>query len=491
MLEVRTVAEHAEADRLAGAAGVPGAALMEAAGAAVAAEIAARWAAQPTVVLCGPGNNGGDGFVVARVLAGAGWPVRVAMLGERDSLRGDAAAAAAKWAGEVEAVSPTALGGAGVVVDALFGAGLARPLAGAAAETLRAVAARGIATVAVDLPSGVYGDTGTADAAAAAAVLTVTFLCRKPAHLLFPGRRLCGEVVVADIGHSGEALTGLAPTVFENGPPLWSGAYPWPQSETHKYARGHAVVVGGGPANTGAGRLAAAGALRIGAGLVTVACPPRSMAVNAAHLTEILLESFESAAELDGLLGRRKRNAVLLGPGAGATPETREHVRAALALGLHCVLDADALTAFAADPTEFFGAIGTHCVLTPHDGEFARIFRDVPADGGRLARARAAARASGAVVLSKGADTVIAAPDSRAAINANAPPELATAGSGDVLSGFVLGLLAQGMPAFEAAAAAVWLHGAAAARFGPGLIAGDLPGLLPPVLAELRRTTAP
>ena len=491
MLELLTGADHAEADRLAAAAGVPGGVLMETAGAAVAAETARRWAARPALILCGPGNNGGDGFVVARLLADAGWPVRVALVGGRDSLRGDAAAMASRWQAGVEPLSPAALDGAELVVDALFGAGLARPLAGVAAETARAVADRGIPAVAVDLPSGVFGDSGAASDAVAPAALTVTFLRKKPAHVLFPGRRLCGEVIVAGIGHPEAALAGLAPAAFENAPPLWSAAYPWPDPESHKYARGHAVVVGGGPASTGAGRMAAAGALRVGSGLVTVACPPRAMAVNAAHLTEILLEMFESAADLGALLGRRKRKAVLLGPGAGATPETREHVRAALALGVPCVLDADALTAFESEPAGLFDVLGRRCVLTPHDGEFARLFPAAVERVGRLARARAAAEASGAVVLSKGPDTVIAAPGGLAAVNANAPPELATAGSGDVLSGFVLGLLAQGVPPFEAAAAAVWLHGAAAARFGPGLVAGDLPHLLPPVLRDLQRDAAP
>jgi NAD(P)H-hydrate epimerase len=486
--EILSVAEHAEADRLAAAAGVSGEALMEAAGAGIAAEIVRRWIRRPVTVLCGPGNNGGDGFVIARILHEEGWPVRLAVLGEAASLSGDAALMAARWTSPVEPMSPAVVGSAELVVDALFGAGLGRPLSGVAAETIQAVADSGVPAVAVDLPSGVFGDTGAVGKAVAPAVLTVTFFRRKPAHLLFPARGLCGEVVVIDIG-TPAVLDDIAPLAWRNEPVLWAGAFPWPGPETHKYRRGHDVVVSGGAATTGAARLAAAGAARAGAGLVTIGCPREALPIVAPAVTEILAAPVDGPAELFDLLAERKRNAVLIGPANGVTDGTRANVNAVLDAPVAAVLDADALTVFAEAPEELFEAVDETCVLTPHDGEFDRLFPHVP-DTGRLGRARAAADASGAVVLLKGPDTVVAHPDGRAAISDNAPPHLATAGSGDVLGGILVGLRAQGMPPFEAAAAAAWLLGEAAARFGLGLIASDLPGLLPPLLGELaqRRT---
>jgi len=478
-----TVAEMYRADALAIAAGTPGEALMEAAGRAVADTIRRRWAGRPVAVLCGPGNNGGDGFVVARLLAADGWPVRVALLGERAALKGDAALNAGRWAGPVAPLAPAALDGCDLVVDAIFGAGLGRAPEGAAAATIAAIAERGLRCVAVDVPSGVHGDSGAVLGAAPRAEVTVTFFRRKPCHLLLPGRVHCGEVVVADIGIPDAVLDTIRPATFADEPPLWRHRFPRPAIDGHKYARGHAVVVGGATM-TGAGRLAARAALRAGAGLVTVAAPPEAVPVYAAGTAAVIVAPVAGPQALAAFLADPRRNAVLVGPGAGADPATRATTLAVLAAGRRTVIDADALTAFADDAGPLLAATAAaECVLTPHEGEFARLFG--AGGGDKPARARAAARRAGAVVLLKGADTVIAAPDGRAAINANAPPTLATAGAGDVLAGFVLGLLAQGMPAFEAACAAAWLHGAAAAAFGPGLIADDLPDLLPQALARL------
>ena len=466
-----------EADRLTIAAGTSEITLMENAGTAVAAAIVGRWTARPVIVLCGPGNNGGDGFVVARRLIEAGWPVRVALLGARDSLKGEARHHAERWTGGVEALAPSALDGAALVVDALFGAGLSRPLDGSAAATLAAAAQRRLPIVAVDVPSGVMGDTGAVVGAVAAA-LTVTFFRKKPGHLLLPGRLSCGEVVVADIGISESLLADLMPDTFENDPTLWLAALPRPTDGGNKYTRGHALVVGGYP-TTGAARMAARAAARAGAGLTTVAVPEIALPIYATALTSIMVRSI---SELDDLLGDRRMSGFLIGPGAGVGDATRARVTAMLATGKPTVLDADALTSFHDDPLALDRAIVGPCVMTPHDGEFERLF-DV--NGDKLARTRRAARRSGAIVVLKGTDTVIAAPDGRAIINANAPPTLATAGSGDVLGGIVLGLLAQGMEPWLAAAASVWLHGAAATDFGPGLLAEDLPDLLPAVFRRL------
>jgi NAD(P)H-hydrate epimerase len=485
MNEVLTTAEMTAADAFAVAAGVPSLTLMENAGHAVAEEIAARFAPCRTVVLCGPGNNGGDGYVVARLLKARGFDVSVAR--ERVG-KGDAGEMAKRWDGQTTLLSPGALAGAGLIVDALFGAGLSRPLDGVYALIVDSANAAGLPIVAIDVPSGLSGDSGRPlGETAVRASLTVTFFRKKPGHLLLPGRILCGALVVADIGIAPAAAEAV--TLHENSPGLWR--YPWPALDGHKYARGHCVVVSGGPHATGAARLAARGALRIGAGLVSVASPPDAVGVNAAQLTAIMVKPADGAPGLATLLEDRRLNAVVMGPGMGISGETREMVMAALAAGAPdhrpaLVLDADAISSFQDDPEALFVRLHGRCVLTPHAGEFTRLFPDLLEDAAsKVEAARAAALRSGAVVLLKGADTVIASPDGKAAINTNAPAWLATAGAGDVLAGFIGGLLAQGMEPFAAACAGAWLHGAAASVFGPGLIAEDLPEILPKVLADL------
>ncbi len=479
-----SVAEMYRADRLAMEGGVAGECLMEAAGWAVAGAVRRRFRPGRVAVLCGPGNNGGDGFVAARLLARQGWPVRVHLLGEVTGLRGAAATMASRWPGAVAPLTMAALDGADLVVDALFGAGLARPLDGVALALVAEIARRHLPVVAVDVPSGVHGDTGAVLGAAPEAVVTVTFFRKKPGHLLLPGRRHCGAIEVADIGIPPAVLGDIRPVVAENGPECWLDRLPRPRPEGHKYDRGHAVVLGGG-AMTGAARLAAHGARRIGAGLVTVAAPETALAVYRAGEPGLIVRP---DSDFVGILADPRYTAVLLGPGGGVGGEMRGRVAAALVAGKACVLDADALTAFADDPAALFGSLSPRALLTPHDGEFRRLFG--PISGSRLERARTAAVRAGAVVLLKGADTVVAHPDGRAVINSNAPPELATAGAGDVLAGFALGLMAQGMDAFAAACAAAWLHGAAAARIGPGLVAEDLGEGLPAVLAGLYHTAA-
>jgi NAD(P)H-hydrate epimerase len=486
-LELMSVDEMYRADAAAAASGVPTLDLMEAAGAAVAERVLASGIGGPVAVLCGPGNNGGDGFVAARLLADAGRDVRLALLGARERLAGDAATNAGRWNGPVAPLSPVAIAGAAIVVDAMFGAGLARPLDGIAAAAVEAVNASHTACIAVDVPSGVNGDTGAVRGAAIRADETVTFFRRKPGHLLYPGRGLCGSVRVADIGIPPAVLADITPATAANLPALWRDRFPWPVPEGHKFARGH-VVVAGGETMTGAARLASHAALRAGAGLVTIFSPPAAGAIYRSGHPGILVRDIASAATFAEALDDRRITTLVLGPGRGLGETTRGEVLAGLAAGKDCVLDADALSAFAADPPTLFAAIAGAgaCVLTPHAGEFARLFGDLAElPGGRLARARAAACRAGAVVILKGPDTVIAAPDGRAAINANAPPTLATAGAGDVLAGFTAGLLAQDMPVFEAACAAVWLHGAAADAFGPGLIASDIATALPAVLRGL------
>ncbi|TCH97265.1 NAD(P)H-hydrate dehydratase [Roseococcus sp. SYP-B2431] len=457
--ELLTPGEMAEADRLAG----NGPALMEAAGRAVAMAIRQRFRPRRTLVLAGPGNNGGDGYVVARLLEQAGWDVAVAAVAPpRDG--SDAAQAAARWRGPRRGLE--AIGRAGLVVDALFGAGLARDFEGPAAEALRTC---GAPVVAVDVPSGLDGATGAVRGFAPQAVLTVTFFRAKPGHLLLPGRDLCGELVVADIGLPASVLEAIRPRTFANGPSLW--ALPRPGAGSHKHSRGHVTVISGREM-AGAALLAARAARRAGAGLVTLACGDAASAAlhRLAEPGALVIEAEGSSALLDAILADARRDTILAGPGLPPDEATREAVSRCLAADRKLVADAGALTAFAGDPDGLRGA----AILTPHAAEFARLFG--PAGDDRLAAVRAAAADIGGVVLLKGSDTVISAPDGRAAINHNAPPWLATGGTGDVLAGLAAALLAQGMPAFEAACAAAWIQGEAARKIGPGLLAEDLAG---------------
>ena len=489
--ELLTTAEMAEADRLTIAGGTPGIELMENAGRAVADAVSGASQGRRVVIVAGPGNNGGDGFVAARLLAERGYEVRVSFVGERGRLKGDAAIAADRWSGPVEEASPASLYDCDIIVDALFGAGLDRPVDGLAADMIRAINLSGVPVIAVDLPSGVNGTTGAVLGVAVKAAHTVTFFRRKTGHLLLPGRLQCGQVEVADIGILASVLDKIKSQIFVNDPGLWGAAFPRPGAAGHKYTRGHAVLVSGGISTTGAARLAARGALRAGAGLVTIASPREALAVNAAASLAVMVRPVDGAKELAEFLADKRRNSVVLGPGGGVGPAMRDQVMAALKGGAGVVLDADALSSFTEEPAALWKAIigrSGATVLTPHEGEFTRLFKKISENSkvnSKLDKARLAVHLSGATVLLKGADTVVASPDGRASIAENAPATLATAGSGDVLAGMIAGLLAQGMEAFAAASAAVWLHGEAAASFGPGLISEDLPEELPRVFRRL------
>ncbi len=491
-MEVLTSVEMERADRLTIAAGTPGFALMMSAGQAVAEAAMDLVEEGPIIVVAGCGNNGGDGFVAAAELAARGREVSVILLCERDSLQGDAASAAKGWKYPVLPFNPQAIGRPALIVDALFGAGLNRPIKGEPHEMIEAINANGAPVLAIDLPSGINGTSGAAMGVAVHASETVTFFRRKPGHLLLPGRVHCGHVRVADIGIDPRVLEEIRPQAFENVPSAWRRSFPVPKVEGHKYARGHAIVVSGDIAATGAARMSARGALRAGAGLVTLASPRDALAVNAAALTAVMVRPIDTAVEFADLMNDKRLNTCVIGPGAGLGQRTRDFVLTALSARRGLVLDADALTSFAEAPDRLFETIKAsrdpQVVLTPHEGEFPRLFSDISnkhPNRSKLERVRAAAERSGAVVLLKGPDTVVASPDGRATIAANAPPWLATAGAGDVLSGMIAGLLAQGVAAFEAASIGVWMHGEAARQAGPGLIAEDLPEVLPAVFRRV------
>ena len=437
MDELLTPAEMARADALAGNES----ALMAAAGRAVARAVMQRYAPCRTLVLVGPGNNGGDGLVAADCLRNAGWPILVRKFNH---------AAVA----EVERAE--------LVIDAIFGAGINRDISAPVAALLRAAKR----VVAIDVPSGVDGASGGVRGFAPQAELTVTFFRAKPGHFLFPGRGLCGELLLRDIGLPPSVLEEVKPRTWRNTPALWS--LPARAATGHKYASGDVTVLCG--TMPGAARLACAAARRAGAGMVTLAAEKPMILPEAGLIVR--------TDPLDALLQDARRHTWICGPGLGPDAGAKL-ARLIAAGGRKVVADADALTACAGAPENLRGA----SVITPHEGEFSRIFGAIGPD--RLAAVRKAAELTGAVTVLKGADTVIAAQDGRAAINANAPPWLATGGTGDVLAGIIAAFLAQGMPGFEAACAAVWVHGEAAQKIGPGLIAEDIPEKLPAIIAAL------
>ena len=473
-------------DHAAAESGIASYGLMERAGQAVGAAALRRFPeALRFVVLCGPGNNGGDGYVAARALQEAGASVVVHTFGGTTALTGDAATAFAHFKGATTPLADYRPRQGDVVIDALFGAGLSRDVPDEVARAIEAVRENVLPVLAVDLPSGVDGRTGRIRGAAFEAVATVTFLCRKPGHVLSPGRTLAGEVEIFDIGIPARIVAGHADHMRVNTPAVWRVALPAWAGVAHKYERGHLAVFSGPPPMTGAARLSAMAGLRAGAGLVTVLSPREALAANAAHLTAVMLKPIDDGGDLAALLQDERLKTFVLGPGFGDAERARRYVRLLAEKGRRLVLDADGISAFRDQPDALFALFsnrGPQPVLTPHDGEFARLFPDIAGDEAlsKVERAQKAAIRSHGVVILKGADTVIAGPDGRALVNENAPPWLATAGSGDVLAGIVGAHLAQGMPAFEAAAAAVWRHGEAGRIAGEGLTADDLPGAIPP-----------
>lgn len=493
MLELLTAEEMGRAERLAIELGTSSLTLMENAGRGVAEEVVRRFPRGSRVmVLCGQGNNGGDGFVAARTLRERGFQVRLALLGKTDSLKPDAKEMARRWDESIEVMTPQSVNGVDVVVDAILGSGLSAPVNGVIAEIIEDVTARDVPVIAVDVPTGIDATHGDVHGYAFKAAATVTFFRRKTGHLLLPGRLYCGDVRTVDIGIPASVLDEVAPHTFLNEPDFWLRYFPRLRIDGHKYHRGHAVVVSGPMESTGAARLGARAALRVGAGLVTVATSKAAFYINAAQLTAIMVAAYDGAQGLVDMLADPRLNAVLIGPGAGATPETRELVASVLASEATSVLDADALNAFSEAPQDLFALIKARSmptILTPHQGEFDRLFPELGNGASKLERARRAAEISGGVVVYKGPDTVVAAPDGLAAISESAPPWLATAGTGDVLAGLIVGLSAQGMAALDAAVAGVWIHGELARGFGPGMISEDMAELLPGVLQRLDKKT--
>ncbi|GAA6207896.1 bifunctional ADP-dependent NAD(P)H-hydrate dehydratase/NAD(P)H-hydrate epimerase [Cognatishimia sp. WU-CL00825] len=477
------------------------------------------------VVLCGPGNNGGDGFVVARLLHGLDWAVEVFLYGDAGKLPPDARVNYERWlelgeVGDLAKALTSGLSSEGnnLVIDAVFGTGLTRemeiPLSALDgwSDLYESLPNGGPHNVAIDLPSGLCSDSGRRIGESGNvffADLTVSFHRLKLGHVLDDSVETCGRVVCREIGlpenwRATRAVKWRDVVQLMRTPSDLDAFHLSKKSRAgrpNKFSYGHALILSGGPGQTGAARLAARGALRIGAGLVTLGVPPSAQQEAASQLTAIMLKEIETADDLSLALKDSRINALCLGPALGLG-RTKPLVVAALEAGLKArptVLDADALTAFADAPGALFALLHKDCVLTPHAGEFARLFPDiaeklaaVPDKGpaySKVDATRDAAKRAGCVVLFKGADTVIATPDGRCSVNAalyeRSAPWLATAGAGDVLAGFITGLMARGFDPMQAAETAAWLHVECALKFGPGLIAEDLPEQLPAVFRDL------
>ena len=483
MFEVLTATEMSKADAATIAGGISGIQLMTAAGASVAHKIIEEFKPCPVLVLCGPGNNGGDGFIIAQHLKKEGWSVRVACMVKRDALKGDSALAAKDWDGEIETLnSSLSVHKTSLIVDAIFGTGFNRTLDLELAILFEKIRTRKIPVIAVDIPTGLNATTGTADPDTLKATLTVTFCRKKIGHLLLPGKIYCGKIIVADIGITDAIVESLNTTCFENHPALWLKNFPLPNAKGHKYARGHAVIYGG-EKRTGAACLAAAATQKIGAGLVTITSSAKTVPIYSSFRSSIMVDECEGVWDIKTILRDERKNAILIGPGAGVGKKLRQIVEAALSFNKSGVLDADVFSVYRDSPKDLFSKLSPKYVLTPHEGEFERLFGTI--NGDKLVRALKAAKISNAIVLLKGSDTVIATPDGTAVINTNAPPTLATAGSGDVLSGLITGLIAQEMPPFMAACSAVWLHGKAAQAYELGLTAEDIISTLPQTLNDI------
>ena len=492
MLELLTADEMRRAEQITIDGGTPSLTLMENAGRAVAEEVVRRFPRGSKVaVCCGRGNNGGDGFVCARILRERGFQVRLGLLGKPEELKAEPKEMARRWDETIEPLNVLMLEGADIVIDGIMGAGLKGPVNGEIADIIQSVNDKKTPVVAIDMPTGIEMTHGSIQGIAFESVSTVTFFRKKTGQAQLPGKAYCGDVRISDIGISNKVLADIAPQTFINEPDFWLRYYPRLNKEGHKYDRGHAVVVSGPMESTGASRLGAKAALRIGAGLVSLATSKSAFYVNAAQLTSIMLSVYDGGGGLgDLLVNDPHQNAVLIGPGAGISEQTCENVTAVLASEATVIIDAEGLTAFEQNPQDLFGLIqgrNAPTIITPHKGEFDRIFPELGNAESKLEQTKRAAEISGSVVIFKGPITIISAPDGLSAILGDAPPWLATAGTGDVLAGMITGLCAQGMSPFDAAAAAVWMHAELARTFGPGMISEDMPALLPPLLQRLNK----
>jgi ADP-dependent NAD(P)H-hydrate dehydratase / NAD(P)H-hydrate epimerase len=485
--EILNNQQMAEADSLVIESGVSGFDLMKRAGEGVADFIHIYYPGRNVLVLCGSGNNGGDGFIAAKKLQNGGHNVRLACLAPKDKLKNDALRAAQQWDGEIFPFENLTIDSGELIVDAVFGTGLVRDFIPPVKEIFEQIKNLNSDVVAVDIPSGVNGSTGESLSLTPHARHTITFCRRKIGHVLLPGREFSGTVHVVDIGIPDEVVEQVGSTATENRPHLWRSSLRRKTASCHKYDYGHAILYGG-PRMTGAACMSAYAALRTGAGVCTIVANPDTADIYRHYMPNIMYEPIEALKDFDTHLADGRRNAVLMGPGAGQ--ENRADLKRLIESvckrrDRKIVLDADALTVFADNPEVLYRMLRNreNVVLTPHEGEFAKIFPGI--QGTKIERAEQASVLTNATIVLKGFESVIAAPGRKSVVNTYSSPYLATAGSGDVLAGIIVGFIAQNVPVFESSCAAVWLHSEAARAFGPGLVATDIIELIPAIIGKL------
>ncbi len=476
MTEILTAEQICKASALTIEAGTTAKELMHSFGHEVTDLIRSLYKRQPVLILAGPGKNGSDGLVIANHILEQRWPVRVCFIGNVDELSTEAKAAYEKYPWEILSLSELGQIEEDLIIDSLFGSGLNREIASPLSDLIHDLNQSSKQIISLDIPSGIGSESGQILGMAFKATHTISFLRPKFGHLLFPGKAHCGQLHLINSGILEATVSALRVKYWQNEPFYWRSLFPRPKTSDHKYSRGHALIFGG-DRMTGAARLTARAARRTGAGLVTIASHDQVRSVYQ-YDTGVIVDSWEN---WDKLLNDPRIGTVAIGPGAETTM-LKSYVISLCKYKKRMVLDADVLTAFSNERDFLFQNIQSNSVLTPHEGEFRKLFPElIDAPIGRVQQALEAAKQSRSIVVFKGNQTVIAAPDGRAFFNNGAPPTLATAGTGDVLTGIITGLLAQGVPAFEASAMAVWIHGEAAKQFGAGLIAEDLPDLLPSV----------
>jgi hydroxyethylthiazole kinase-like uncharacterized protein yjeF len=467
-MEILSSTQMSKADSETIKSGIQGLFLMENAGKSVSDFIKSKYNKQKTLVLCGPGNNGGDGFVVARHLKESGWDVKISSLIDKNSYKNDALVMAKRWNDFIIPFEEISVGDYSLIIDAIFGIGLSKEISGTIASVINEVNNKNIDTISIDIPSGIDSNNGAILGTAFKSKYTITFARKKIGHTIYPGKDNCGEVIISDIGIKDNFIKS---NIFENTPELWINDFPFPKPQQHKYDRGHSIIVGGNVESAGAATLSAISALKTGSGLVTVACPPSALLVYASKLTAVMNKPIDSVNSFSSFIDDKRVTSVLIGPGNGVTKTTKEYVLEALKLKKNCVFDADALNVFQDKPEELFKSIYSDVILTPHEGEFHRLFA---LEGNKIDRAIQAAKISNCIIVLKGSDTIIAAPNGKVAVNTNAPASLATAGSGDCLAGIITALLANKVDAFKAACIGVWLHSESANLAGPGMTAEDI-----------------
>jgi len=439
---------------------------------------------QSVIVLCGPGNNGGDGFVVARYLMEEGYKVKVYTFANKDNYIGDALEALKNFKGVIKALSFFNLEKKALIVDALFGIGLKRKIKGRLKKIFQQIKKSNNPVVSVDIPSGISSSDGKILGSAIKATFTVTFHRKKAGHVLGDGKEFSGKLSVVDIGFSNKKMKNR---YIENSPHLWVKYFPWKKISGHKYSRGRVVVHGGQKEFTGATILSAQAALRTGTGSVKIICSKNTLQIYSLKFPSVLKTEINNIYQLEKFLKKEKITSILIGPGAGSNKKVKEIVKLILRKVKYAVIDADALTCFKNDLKSLYNLLDKNKIITPHLGEFHRIFPTIKKKLNNVDKVLIATKLTKSNIVLKGSSTIIISYDKKIIINDHSSSELAVIGSGDVLSGLIVSLVGdKKMSPFLAGCAATWIHGDIAKKYGKGLIAEDIVKGIPAALKRLK-----